>query len=85
MRKVEDLAKEFPDHAEVSVFTATLIPLLAEAMHLRGQLIADPDYYRRAAALKKAIIAVSHQSAQHLGIRRIQDIFRDHAKRCITG
>ena len=81
MREVEDLAKEFPDHAEVSVFTATLIPLLAEAMHLRGQLIADPDYYRRAAALKKAIIAVSHQSAQHLGIRRIQDIFRDHAKR----
>ena len=59
MREVEDLAKQFPDHAEVSVFTATRIPLLAKAMHLRGQLIADPDYYRRAAALKKAIIAVS--------------------------
>jgi hypothetical protein len=81
MREVEDLAKEFPDHAEVSVFTATLIPLLAEAMHLRGQLIADPDYYHRAAALKKAIASVSKQPAQHLGIRRIQDIFRDHAKR----
>lgn len=81
MREVEDLAKEFPDNAEVSVFTATLIPLLAEAMHLRGQLIADSDYYRRAAALKKAIVSVSNQPAQHLGIRRIQDIFHDHAKR----
>ena len=81
MREVEDLAKEFPDNAEVSVFTATLIPLLAEAMHLRGQLIADSDYYRRAAALKKTLVSVSNQPAQHLGIRRIQDIFRDHAKR----
>lgn len=81
MREVEDLTKEFPDNAEVSVFTSTLIPLLAEAMHLRRQLIADSDYFRRAAALKKAIVAVSIQPAQHLGIRRIQDIFRDNAKR----
>lgn len=81
MREVEDLAKEFPDNAEVGVFTATLIPLLAEAMHLRGQLLADSDYYQRAAALKKAMVSVSQQPAQHLGIRRIQDIFRDHARR----
>ena len=81
MREVEDLAKEFPDNTEVTVFTDTLIPLLAEAMHLRGQPIADPDYYRRSAALKKAIVSVSNQPAQHLGIRRIQDIFRDQAKR----
>lgn len=81
LREVEDLAKEFPDNAEVGVFTATLIPLLAEAMHLRGQRIADRDYLRRAAALQKAIASVSQQPAQHLGIRRIQDIFRDQAKR----
>jgi len=81
MREVEDLAKEFPDNAEVAVFTATLIPLLAEAMHLRGQLIADPAYFRRAAALQKALLSVSNQPAQHFGIRRIQDIFRDHPKR----
>lgn len=81
MREVEDLAKEFPDNAEVGVFTATLIPRLAEAMHLRGQLMADSDYFRRASALKRAIVAVSKQPAQHFGIRRIQDIFRDNAKR----
>ncbi len=81
MREVEDLAKEFPDHAEVRVFTATLIPLLASAMHLRSQPITDEDYYRHAAALQHRIVSVSEQPAQHLGIRRIQDIFRDHADR----
>jgi hypothetical protein len=85
MREVEDLAKEFPDHAEVSVFTATLIPLLAEAMHLRGQPMGDRDYYKRAATLQKAIVSVSEQTAQHLGIRRIQDIFRDNPKRLYHG
>jgi len=81
MREVEDLAKEFPDNAEVSVFTATFIPLLASAMHLRNQPITDQDYYRQAAALKHSIVFVSEQPAQHLGIRHIQDIFRDHADR----
>lgn len=81
MREVEDLAKEFPEHAEVNAFTATLIPLLASAMHLRGQSLSDAQYYRQAAMTKAKIISVCEQSAQHLGIRRIQDIFRDHADR----
>lgn len=37
LRGVEDLAQEFPDQAEVQAFTATLIPLLAAAMHLHLQ------------------------------------------------
>lgn len=81
MREVEDLAKEFPDNAEVTVFTAAFIPLLASAMHLRGMPIPDPDYYRQAAALKDSIVSLSQQPAQHLGIRHIQDIFRNHANR----
>ena len=81
MREVEDLAKEFPDNAEVSLFTATLIPSLASAMHLRSLPITDEDYYRQAAALQHAIVSISEQPAQHLGIRHIQDIFRDHANR----
>ena len=63
------------------VFTATLIPLLASAMHLRSQPITEEDYYRQAAALQQTIVSVSQQPAQHLGIRHIQDIFRDHADR----
>jgi hypothetical protein len=43
LREVEDLLKQFPDNPEVAAFTATLIPLLAAAMHLRSQPISDPD------------------------------------------
>jgi transposase len=81
LREVEDLAKEFPDNAEVNVFTATLIPLLSAAMHLRSRTITDTDYYPQAATIRQAIVSVSEQPAQHLGIRHIQDIFRDHADR----
>ena len=81
MREVEDLAKEFPDNAEVRLFTATFIPQLALAMHLRSQPLTDEDYYRQAAAIQQTIVSVSAQPAQDLGIRHIQDIFRDHADR----
>ncbi len=81
MREVEDLAREFPDPAEVTAFTGAFIPLLASAMHLRGLPIDDQDYSGRAAALKLSIVSASQQPAQHLGIRHIQDIFRDHADR----
>jgi transposase len=80
-REVADLGKEFPDTPEVGVFTETLIPLLAEAMHLQGQPLPDPDYYTAAAQMKAQIGAVVEQPAQHLGIRRVQDIFQEHPDR----
>jgi transposase len=81
MREVEDLAKEFADQTEVQAFTATLIPLLASAMHLRGQPLSDEAFYEQALLTKGKIISVCEQPAQHLGIRHIQDIFRDNADR----
>jgi transposase len=80
-REVEDLGKEFPDTPEAGAFTETLIPLLAEAMHLQSQPLPDPDYYTAAAQVKDRIGDVIEQPAQHLGIRRIQDIFREHPDR----
>jgi transposase len=53
LRDVEDLAKEFPGEAEVTGFTSTLIPLLAEAMHLRGRPLADAGYYDQARPLQQ--------------------------------
>jgi transposase len=81
LREVEDLGKEFPAEPEVGAFTGTLIPLLAAAMHLQRQSLADPAYSRAAAQLKAQIGAVVEQPAQHLGIRRLQDIFREHPDR----
>jgi hypothetical protein len=81
MRDVEDLAQEFPGETEVMAFTSTLIPLLAEAMHLRGQPLADADYYDQAHQLQQQIVDLVEQPAQHLGVRQIQGIFRDNAHR----
>ena len=81
MRECEDLAKEFPDNTEVNLFTATLIPLLATAMHLRSQPLSDAQFYEQARSTKSQIISVCEQSALHLGIQHIQDIFRDNADR----
>ena len=81
MRDVEDLAKEFPGETEVTAFTSTLIPLLAEAMHLRGRPLPDAEYYAQARPLRQQIEDLVEQPAQHLGVRQIQGIFRDNAHR----
>lgn len=45
LRLVEDTGAQFADNQEVQYFVATLAPLLAQAMHLRGQDISDTLYY----------------------------------------
>ncbi len=81
LRDVEDLAKEFPGHTEVTAFTSTLIPLLAEAMHLRGRPLAEADYYDQARRIQQQIVDLVKQPATHLGVRQVQGIFGDHAHR----
>jgi len=81
LRDVEELAKEFPDQAEVTAFASTLIPLLAEAMHLRGRPLPDAEYYEQARQLKQQIVDLMENPAQHLGVRQVQGLFRDNAHR----
>jgi transposase len=81
LREVEKLEDEFPDNSEVSLFTAKLIPLLAQAMKLRGLDISDRQFYRRAKILKKEIVATMHLDCRHFGIARIQRIFLENAPR----
>jgi transposase len=81
LRGVEDLAREFPDQAEVQAFTAALIPLLAEAMHLHSRPLSDQKYYARARQLKQEMEKVIESPAQHLGVRAMQDLFRGNASR----
>ncbi len=81
LREVEDMEKEFSEAEEVKTFVGVLAPLLATAMHLRSLPITDDQFYKQAAELKGQIIEAVHASAQHLAIRRIQEIFHDHANR----
>jgi transposase len=81
LRDLEKLGKDFPDEKEVRSFTATLIPLLSEAMHLQSQKISDEAYDHKARKLSKEIRSVCRSPARHLGIRAFQDIFTTHADR----
>lgn len=52
LRDLEKLEKDFPEE-EVKSFTGTLIPLMAEAMHLNAESIPDEEYYRKAEKIKE--------------------------------
>lgn len=81
MREVQDLQKEFPDQVEVFVFVSVFAPLLSAAMKLRGQALPPAEFGTQASDLKERIIDWSQNTAQHPGIQRIQNIFRDHPTR----
>lgn len=81
LREVQDLEKEFPGEAEVLIFVAISAPQLSLAMGLRLQPISDEEFYRQASSLREEIKSTMAQPAKHMGIRRIQDIFRENEHR----
>jgi transposase len=81
LREVQDLAKEFPEVTEVVRFVDRFAPLLAEAIKLRAEPLSLPMFHQRALELKLEIKSLVHAPAQHPGIQKIQNIFRDRAAR----
>ncbi len=81
LREVQDLGKEFPNVGEVSQFVASFAPLLADAMKLRAQELTAARFGQQALELKVEIKALVHSPAQHPGIQKIQNIFREKAAR----
>jgi len=77
LREVEEMGKEFSEVDEVKTFVGALAPLLATAMHLRCLPITGAQFYEQAEKVKSQIMEIVHASAQHLAIRRIQEIFHD--------
>jgi transposase len=81
LREVEDLEKTFPDSYEIKCFAATLAPLLASAMKLRVEPSSDAQFYLQACEIKDQIITTVQCCANHPGIKRVQDIFRNNESR----
>jgi hypothetical protein len=81
LRDVEDLEKEFPEQAEVQGFVQRLAPLLARAMHLRGMELSRAQFLAQARQTEKELRAVAQAPAQHPGIQKIQNLFREKAQR----
>ena len=81
LRDVADLRDEFADQAEVQSFATTVIPLLADAMHLHSKPLSDEQYYREAGKIKGQIERAMKAEARHPGIRTLQDLFVEKAER----
>jgi len=81
LREVEDIEKEFPDQNECLAFVASLAPLLALAMGLRRQPISDEQFYQKATEVQMQIKALVESPAQHMAIRRVQNIFTENEGR----
>ncbi|HDP98740.1 MAG TPA: IS66 family transposase [bacterium] len=81
LRDVQDLEKEFPDKEEVKTFVQTTAPLLSRAMNLRSLPLSNDEFYRRAAKTKEEIIKIMNSEANHFGVQRIQNIFRENSHR----
>ena len=81
LREVQDLGKEFPDVDEVSQFVEGFAPRLADAMKLRALALPATRFRQQALELKVEIKALVHSPAQHPGIQKIQNIFREKASR----
>ena len=81
LREVQDLGKEFAPQAEVQKFVETLAPLLAQAMQLRTQGLKLKEFRQQARQIQARIRESVQTPAQHPGIQRIQNIFRENAAR----
>lgn len=81
LRDLQDLEKQFPDTPEVCVFVATLAPLLAQAMALRGLGLSRRLFDRQAAELTGRILQVINAPARHPAVQTYQDLFRQKKDR----
>lgn len=81
LRNLEDIGRDFPDKKEVQNFVSCLVPLFAEAMHLRGQPISDKSYYRKTNLLKRNIQKLARAPAKHPAIQNFQDILKENKHR----
>ena len=81
LREVQDLEKEFPEVAEVLRFVGSFAPLLADAMKLRSRDLSPTRFRQQALELKAQIQTVVQAPAQHPGIQKIQNLFREKAAR----
>lgn len=81
LREVKKLFVECPEACEVKTFVDTVAPLLSLAMRLRNQPISDEVWKKESAQVESALKTAMRSSAQHLGIRHIQDIFIKHEAR----
>lgn len=81
LRKLEDLAEEFPKNREVQSYTRQMGKRLAQAMKLRTEELSDEQYYKKALKIKGQIFKLSQKQATHPGVRKWQDFYYEQSAR----
>ena len=81
LRDVQDLEKEFPEHIEIQNFVSAFAPLLARAMQLRSLKLTPEQFRAQADQTQQEIETLVQAPAQHPGIQKIQNIFREQKQR----
>jgi transposase len=81
LREVEKLEDEFSNSQEVTKFVAALATELSKAMKLRGLGLELQQYRDQAQQIRAQIEQIVDAKAEHLGVRRIQTIFKDNRDR----
>lgn len=81
LREVEKLEQEFGDNDEVVRFVSRFSLLLTKAIKLRGLGLNRKKYLKKAQRIKSGIKKEVKRRYKHLGIRRIQMIFKEKKNR----
>lgn len=80
-RDCKELLEKEPTNREYQEFVPRFVSLLCEAMHLRKLEIDDAKYYKEAARIKAAMLAMINAEARDPALQKYQDIFRKHPDR----
>jgi transposase len=80
-REVQDREQDCPEAAAVTALVRTVAPQLARALGRRAPPRSDAEFARQATALNAPRMTSLAEPAQHLGLRRLHEIFRAHVDR----
>jgi len=81
LREVQKLEEEFNEEKAVVDFATRFSSLLSRAMKLRKLDISEKEYLLQAKEIKESIEKMVYSSQKHMGVQRIQQIFREKEHR----
>ena len=81
LRDLKTLEKDFPNEPEIAAFSSELKPLLKEAIAMYRKKMDLVEYTAAAVGIKDRIISTCAKDANHPGIQKFQNIFREYPDR----
>jgi transposase len=81
IRDLKKLALEFQEDPEIDLFYSDLMPLLKKTVSLKRSRTPPEQYSICAEELKSEIMTICQQTANHPGIQKFQNIFRENEDR----